>query len=208
MIVDAGFLTEWKNTGHRYGECMSTADGDLMYVYIPKNASSWTKPNLQDWGWEFYNYHTDALNKHAIVALRDPVDRWLSGIAECMFLYHPTFGFHDRETVDLVFDRVVFDDHTEKQVKFLHGLDTDNCTFLLCDQNYSKNFADLIAKYYGANRYATYEPQHVSERSPERKRFKEIFQHYLLESKYLTQIQNYFEEDYKLINSVQFYGTR
>jgi len=60
------FLKEWTNRGHIYGECMSHRDSDLMYVNIPKNASSWTKPNLKDWGWEFYNYHTDANIKNKI----------------------------------------------------------------------------------------------------------------------------------------------
>ena len=59
MIIDAGFLAQWARKGHVYGECMSHPDSNLMYVYIPKNASSWTKPNLQDWSWEIYNYHTD-----------------------------------------------------------------------------------------------------------------------------------------------------
>ena len=73
MIIDAGFLAQWTRKGHVYGECMSHPDSNLMYVYIPKNASSWTKPNLQDWSWEIYNYHTDHINKTAIVVLRDPV---------------------------------------------------------------------------------------------------------------------------------------
>ena len=70
MLVDAGFLNEWSVKGHDYGLCMSHQDCDLMYVNIPKNASSWTKPNLLDWNWEFYNYHKDNINKKAIVVLR------------------------------------------------------------------------------------------------------------------------------------------
>ena len=87
MIIQNG-INEWRHKDHVYGECMSHPEHDLMYVYVPKNASSWTKPNLQDWNWEFYNFHTDNLNKHALVVLRDPVERWLSGISEYLTLYH------------------------------------------------------------------------------------------------------------------------
>ena len=86
------FLEYYQSKGHVFGECMSLPDNDLMYVNIPKNASSWTKPNLLDWKWENYNYHTDNLyHKTAIIVLRDPVERWLSGIAEYLYLYHRDF---------------------------------------------------------------------------------------------------------------------
>lgn len=181
-----------------------------MYVNIPKNASSWTKPNLQDWSWEFYNYHYDAVvaNKTAIIVLRDPVERWLSGIAECLALYHPEFELQDAETIKLIFDRITFDDHTEKQVKFLHNLDTDRSIFLWCDENYRTNFSNLIQEYLGDNKYHNYEYQHVSDASPVRKKFKEIFREQLKNSKYLEQIKQHFAEDYELIESVNFYGTR
>ena len=207
MIVDAGFLDEWQYKGHRLGECMSHRDSDLMYVYIPKNASSWTKPNLLDFGWQFYNYHTDYLNKHALVVLRDPVDRWLSGIAEYLALYHPTIQVSPG-MLDLIFDRVCFDDHTERQIKFLYGLNTDNCTFLWFGDDYRRNFSQIIADRYGPNNYANYEYQHVSDRDPIRSNFKEIFKTAIQNSKYLEQVKNYYEADYKLINQIKFYGSR
>ena len=208
MKINAGFYQQWTTKGHELGTCMSHPNGDLMYINIPKNASSWTKPNLLDWGWQFYNYHTDDINKTAIVVLRDPVERWVSGIAEYLTLYHPNFILHDFEAMDLIFDRICFDDHTERQVNFIHGLDTEQCIFLKCDDDYSKNFSNLLAEHNMPNRYFKYDPQHVSEHSPERKKFKIIFQREIENSKYLESVKNYFQPDYDLINSVQFYGTR
>jgi len=180
-----------------------------MYVHIPKNASSWTKPNLLDWGWEFYNYHTDGLNKTAIVVLRDPVERWLSGIAEYFALYHKDISApnDNKELLDIVFDRITFDDHTELQVKFIQGLDTDQCIFLWCDEQYRNNFARVVAERVGANKYDRYEYQHVSNNDHDRRHFKNIFKQLLdNEPKYHEQVQQHFALDYKLIKQITFYG--
>jgi hypothetical protein len=210
MRIDAGFLTQWQSKGHVYGQCMSSTNTDLMYVNIPKNASSWTKPNLKDFGWEFYNYHTDRILKikTAIVVLRDPVDRWLSGIAEYLALYHSDFIMHDLEAMDLIFDRISFDDHTERQVNFVHGLDTEQCVFFLCDEYYRQDFSVFLDEQGMPNRYHRYEPQHVSEADPIRKKFKNIFAREIQNPRYLKAVKDYFAADYNLIDSVKFYGTR
>ena len=207
MIIDAGFLTTWKNKGHILGQCMSHPEGNLMYVNIPKNASSWTKPNLLDFGWEFYNYHTDVIDNHALVVLRDPVERWLSGIAEYLTLYHTDIHI-ESNLIELIFDRVCFDDHTEQQIKFIHGLDTKRCTFFRCDQYYREDFSTYLDEHGMPNSFHKYAFQHVSENSPDRKKFQEIFANEIEKSKYLTQIKNYYEEDYRLMDSVEYYGSR
>jgi hypothetical protein len=156
-------VNEWKHKGHIYGECMSKKDIDLMYVYIPKNASSWTKPNLKDWGWEFYNYRLDNLDKHSLVILRDPVDRWLSGIAEYLTLYYPNMQVPFNETTELIFDRITFDDHTEKQVYFIEGLDPGRITFFKCDENYRLYFGQFLKNQGTPNRYVNYNYQHTTD---------------------------------------------
>jgi hypothetical protein len=208
MIVDAGFFDQWAHKGHVYGECMSDINSDIMYVHIPKNASSWTKPNLLDWGWDFYNYHNDKLDKTAIVVLRDPVERWISGICECLALYHPSFDLQSRETIELIFDRVCFDDHCERQINFIHGLDINKCIFLWCDQNYRKNFSQLITEYLGVNKYDRYEYQKESKNCPIRSKFKTIFLNELENPKYLGSIKDYFRRDYELIDKITFYDPR
>lgn len=208
MRIDPELGNQWAHKGHYQGECMSHPDSDYMYVYVPKNASSWTKPNLQDWGWEFYNYKTDHLDKNPLVVLRDPIDRWISGIAEYLTLYHSTFNIADPETLELIFDQITFDDHTERQVYFLDGLDADRCTFFLCDENYRVNFSKFMTELYGPNRYDRYNYQHVSENSPERKKFKNIFSNAINNnSKYTDRLREHFALDYKLIEQVKFYGT-
>lgn len=201
-------INYYKHKGHVFGECMSRPDIDLMYVNIPKNASSWTKPNLLDWSWENYNYHTDNLyHKTAMIVLRDPVERWLSGIAEYLYLYHrdwPAEAF-TRNMLDLVFDKIAFDDHTEKQVYFIEGLDLSRCIFFWFDDNYRERFGRFLAENSMPNKYHRYAKQHVSDLDPVRKNYKEIFTSAINDSKYLYQIKEYFKQDYELINSVTFY---
>ncbi|CAB5215163.1 hypothetical protein UFOVP190_425 [uncultured Caudovirales phage] len=201
-------INYYQRQGHVFGECMSHPDSDLMYVNIPKNASSWTKPNLLDWSWENYNYHTDNLyHKNAIIVLRDPVDRWLSGIAEYLYLYHrdwPNEAFTE-SMLDLVFDKIAFDDHTEKQVYFVKGLDLSRCVFFWFDDNYRERFGRFLAENGMPNKYHRYAKQHVSDLEPIRKNYKEIFASAIKDSKYLYQIKQYFKQDYELIDSVTFY---
>ena len=205
------FLEYHRAKGHIFGECMTHPDSDLMYVNIPKNATSWTKPNLVDFGWEFYNYHTDNLyHKTAMVVLRDPVERWASGIAEYLYLYHRdwTINAFTIEMLDLIFDKIAFDDHTESQVYFIEGLDLSRCVFFKFDENYQQNFSNFLTENGMPNKYHSYEKQHVSDNEPVRKQFKEIFTQALQNSKYRNQVEDYFRQDLKLIEQTQFYGTR
>lgn len=207
----SGFVNYYKPRGHVFGECWSSPNTDLMYVNIPKNATSWTKPNLQDWGWEPYNFHIDNLyHKTAIVVLRNPVERWASGIAEYLYLYHrdwPMDAF-SKEMLDLIFDKVAFDDHTEKQVYFIEGLDLSRCVFFKFDEHYRENFSDFLTENGMPNKYHTYEKQHVSDNEPIRRNYKQIFINHLNNSKYLNQVEDYFRDDLKLIEQTKFYGTR
>ena len=204
------FNNYYKERGHIFGECMSHPDSEYMYVYIPKNASSWTKPNLKDWGWEFYNYHTDNLNKHALIVLRDPVERWISGIAEYLYLYHRDFITSDlnKAVRELIFDKIAFDDHTERQLYFIEGLDPERCIFFKFGQEYRAQFSEFLNSINMPNKYSNYNYQHVSNDSPERKQFKEFFKREMENSKYLNKVEDYFREDMRFIETVKFYGTR
>lgn len=205
------FIEYYKTRGHVFGECMSHPDTNFMYINIPKNASSWTKLNLKDLGWEFYNYHTDNLyHKHALIVLRDPVERWLSGIAEYMSQYHANLdaAHISLSFMNLIFERVAFDDHTDLQVLFLQNINLDNCTFIKCDQDYRVNFSNFLSNREIPNLYSKYDYQHVSSHDTIRTKFKNIFKHAIeKEPKYRQQLQQYFNKDYKLIKLVEFYGT-
>jgi hypothetical protein len=206
------FYEHWNPKGHMFGTCMTSRDRDLMYVNIPKNASSWTKPNLIDQKWEFYNYHFDHLyHKHALIVLRDPVERWLSGICEYFTLYHRNMDTTqiNQAFIDLLMDTITFDDHTEKQVYFIEGLDPRKCTFFWCDKDYRLYFSQFLKNQGIPNPYAYFEYQHTTENRQDgdtkRSDFKKIFAPLLNKSKYLERVKQHYEKDYKLINRVQFF---
>lgn len=189
---------------------MSHKDSNFMYVYIPKNASSWTKPNLLDWNWEFYNYHTDnLLYKHSLIVLRDPIERWLSGIAEYFFLKHKNLNLNDlnKASLDLIFDRIAFDDHTESQVLFLQNLNLHNCTFFWCDEKYKINFSEFLNQNGMTNSYYKYEKQHVTSNHKQRKKVKDYFDNVVYNHlPFKEKLEWYFEKDYKLIESVKYFS--
>jgi hypothetical protein len=208
------FYQHWEPKGHIFGTCMSHQDSNVMYVNIPKNASSWTKPNLQDFGWEFYNYHTDHMyHKHAMIVLRDPVERWLSGVAEYFTLYHRFMDTSqiNQAFIDLVMDQITLDDHTEKQVYFIEGLNFNRCTFFMCDKDYRLLFCQFLANQGidDTKRYARYSYQHTTENREDgdttRVKFKKTFQPLLDNPKYLEKVKQHYKLDYELINGVQFF---
>ena len=145
-----------------------------------------------------------------MIVLRDPVERWASGIAEYLYLYHRdwTNSAFTSELLDLIFDKIAFDDHTESQVYFIEGLDLSRCVFFKFDDNYRQNFSNFLVENGMPNRYYNFEKQHVSDNEPIRRNFKEIFNRELQNSKYRNQVEDYFRQDLKLIEQTKFYGTR
>jgi hypothetical protein len=150
-------------------------------------------------------------HKHALIVLRDPVERWLSGICEYFTLYHRNADTAqiNQLMIDLIVDQVTFDDHTEKQVYFVEGLDPKRCTFFNCDHDYRLYFGQFLKNQGIDNKYHKYNYQHTTENREDgdmaRSNYKKIFQPLLENSKYFNRIRDHYKKDYDLINSIQFY---
>ena len=69
-----------------YGSGFLSPDCHRFYVNISKNASSYMTDTLSRQGWTAARYGHDAcdwtLVREMLVILRDPVDRWTSGVAQ------------------------------------------------------------------------------------------------------------------------------
>jgi hypothetical protein len=159
------------------------------------------------------------------VVLRDPIDRWISGVAEYLMMYHqnvidniaepgnydffPLLG--DKLGMSLLFDRMTFDDHTERQAVFLQNIDLDRCTWFWNDQNFSKNFSHSLNTIGYHNQFDQQEKKNSTEQQQNnKKKVLKKFIQYVVDKDQFKQynLTQWHWCDYQLINSVKFYGTR
>lgn len=147
---------------HPYGQSRLLYDQDknksYVFVPIPKNASSWIKACFKngrefhinhDRFWNFENAqeehklpndfpaaHIIQSDRTFVVAMRDPVSRWITAVAQIM-------SDQDLTTVDLaalVCDPLQFvNDHVEPQISYLDSLPFDRIKWFWVDHRLLKN---------------------------------------------------------------------
>jgi len=194
----------------------------LIFVSIPKNASTWVGENY------FHNrnnaknfMYTDIENIvkiyrcKFIVILRDPLDRWISGMTQMIYtepdrhfskinpMYIDTF---DWETVIAT---VAYDNHTQKQIHFTRVVPFENIVWLKFDDNLEENFIDLMSSYGvqlikndgNTDNAANITNNNDKKISVMNKIVSVLNQH----PEYSQKIIEYYHDDYALINSVKFY---
>jgi hypothetical protein len=143
---------------HVQGQSLTSADNQFSYVNIPKNASSEFKFIFKDWKKSNYNVDTPPDNKY-IVILRDPTERWVSGITEFLIgnYSHPgqlnkelsideiTTAIESSFVQNLISNFVIFDPHTLPQCYFLQNLNISDIAFFYQDQL----VVNRVSKYVG-----------------------------------------------------------
>jgi len=214
-------------TSHTVGQCYKCPDQPVVYLNTPKCASSFMKTQVLDLGWQQAlldlgpkevpedNIKVDVNDlEKIIVVMRDPYDRWLSGIAEYFgeelgdnegifeLLDHPL-------ALEVIADRVAFDDHSESQLWFLQNVPLEKCVFFRQEQglNYkiSKYFSDVLNI---PNKIASESPVHVSTAGTYGGRVKKHLDRLLRKNNVCyMKVLEYMEQDYEFIeNMVTFYG--
>jgi hypothetical protein len=199
IISDPDFATQVPFSWH-LGACYGRPGDQLLYVHIPKNASTFTRDKLIDLGFETLNYHHEQKYANPVIAvLRDPFERWISGAVE--YLVRQNIDpIEYINTEEVAFEHFEVDEHTARQTKFLHGLDTNNITFLKCDRNYKKN----LFHFFNKNNIVLNSKigwRNASILSPVKQKLKPL----LLKKINQTKLIEYLQPDYKLIESVEFY---
>jgi len=193
-----------------------------VFVHIPKCASCWMKAVLgRSWHWNYFtNSSDDSLpdgtqeklldsKKVYISVLRDPIDRWVSGIVQCRIREQTDTTWTD------IFDRVVFDNHTEPQVSFLNTLDTDNLVWFYCDTKLEHNVQQWIVQ--NDIKVMQLPDTHKDEENSFNFSFKknsvtqsiyrDAEQQIQYSTKFKQKLIDFYRDDYDLINTVNFYGT-
>jgi hypothetical protein len=194
----------------------------LVYVHITKNASCWAKHHFMPS--DYYNYYKDGFdgNKYlALVVLRDPVERWISGIAQYLAGFTPGHKFYI-DNIDWVslMTKVVLDDHTKPQFDFIIDLPTDSMVWFKCDNNLTNNFVDFMKKYNininlldekddVANIFNITKKVQAGSQTLAQQTIVDKITNKLNENpKYIDRIKYFYQYDYKLYNTVPYYVAR
>jgi len=228
-----------------------TTNTNYIYINIPKNASSWMKNNFGGW---FYNFRTKQFNQTVlpdadpeiesilqnlkppvyIIILRDPIDRWLSGSAQVFFECPPNDPeFFMNYSDNLIFNTIVFDEHTAPQTMFLKNVDLSQAVWFDCTDNltdqlvaWSQDKFNIDPKPASAYEENVYKISKLN--IPQRLdniplRFNWIdnlsnwtmmqcidaLKHRLFSNpEHLKKLKEFYKDDYALRESVKFYGTR
>lgn len=209
----------WANRGMYLGEGLFSPDKKYFYINIPKNASSSIKNELTKLGWDF-GHIREFPKAQPIVVLRDPVERWISGIAEYLLMYHAdiidNLTRHDGYNalpilgqelgLSLIFDTITFDDHTDRQTVFLNDCTFFNCIWVKLDKEFNQKFSRLLNDIGYENQFELSEKENDSDNSILKRDLKHLFR-LILDKNHDRRkaIEEWFWCDYELLNKMEFY---
>lgn len=209
------FYSDYRNFG--YGSGALSPDNRSFYINIPKNASSFMNSCLAYHGWttSTVNHWGTDWNKveNLVVVLRDPVDRWLSGISQYVKTYilstrlEEYLDFREFEknynllSERLFFDQLhLFDDHVWPQYCFFDKIlpNAPRTYFYV-----NKNLEDNIYRFFD---FDTSENADLNYNNSADDRelglLKTFFSNKVSNNeKLLRKIKESYETDYKIINS-------
>lgn len=214
----------------RYGEFSGLlSPGKTKFIInIPKNASSYIHDWAHEYGWLTTSLVNDDWNavKQLTVVLRDPVERWISGMAQYLKTYvlcpvgdnGPIYSnspwannvenialsaqefidFYNISTERLIFDNVYrFDDHVWPQYAFFQNLRPYiERKYFMLDENFDKKFAPYIGGPPAPNANLNKGSEDFNTRT------LQIFLKNLLDNSpnLLNRVKDAYKEDYALIN--------
>jgi hypothetical protein len=212
--------------GFGYGSGLVSPDQTRFIVNIPKNASSYILDWTGNFGWSTsLAPDCDSLTE-IIVVLRDPVQRWISGMAQYLKTYilcpvgpnGPVFpgmltgkedyGMSADDFVNLyndlverlIFDVVFkFDDHVWTQHDFFKDIyPAIPRTYFLLDKDFNKKFADHLKIEFidGLD-------LNRGDENPDQKKLNEFLKHRLNTRPELQErVRRAYAQDYKMIKQV------
>jgi hypothetical protein len=227
-IIDSNYTRLWANKGHSFGEGLISPDRNFLLFKIPKNASTFLVDNLTKLDWEHVNFEDYLESKvKTIVILRDPISRWISGVVEYLFLYHKnildniidpfTFDYlpllGEKLAISLIFEKIVFDDHTDRQCSFLQKVDIDNTVWFRFDNNLNKNISCFLNSAGINNDLLDAAKVNSSEGndsiSMHKRKLKELFEYIISKDQFKRNtLEQWLWCDIELYNKVKFYEAR
>lgn len=210
-IIRKTNLQTWRMFEQKPMSFVHSVKKKQTYIPIFKNAHTYVESVfIKLCNWKTYDV-LDDINSHTkIIILRDPLDRWISGISEYIHLHHKNWNIDNRDLLDLLYDVIIIDEHTKPQVNFLDGINIENCVFFKMDNNFTFNLHDWIQKNVSPFikfNHALYSQSHNrSDTKPLQNTIKQKL--YGLELCFRQRVEQCYKDDYDLFYSVKFYNAR
>ena len=191
----------------------SREDVDWVYVKINRVGSTWMADYLS--ANDFIQTDLSSLaNHHKLIVLREPLEKLMSGI-----IFHDSLFKKLIKTPKKVLDDFSEEPHVRLQIKSLKNVDLNNCTFIKYSREWTKNF-DMFLKGRGTKMDVKPPSVWTNKTTPfeninlHNKTIDEVTRDRFYLKKYFDEnpkfnkiIMDYLEEDYKLYNKVEWYGT-
>jgi len=205
------FFAEFEFTlarrGFTYGGGRISPDNQYFYINIPKNASTYLDQRLSHNGWNIGNSSNGSVaHLTPVVVLRDPVDRWISGITQYLnsFVLNAYNGraLSAKDFINqyceiferFLFDQVIVDDHTMPQYYFVDDIDLNRAKYFYFGPTLSDDFVlhfNLDPVVVDQNRRS----DNINKRT-----IATYIQQRLEDSRLLSVIKTRYARDYELIN--------
>ena len=191
-----------KHGQHQLNENFVSHETKHQYINIPKNSSSWTKIKLRHAKFIKCNYLIPEYTK--IIILRDPLERYISGLAQWQPARHQIFE-QDPQVLEFILKYVITtDEHTELQSWFIKEIQDDNIVFFWHDENLQNNI-DHYFKSLGIE-LPYIHPKNVSDNNLTQVNAKKIIQSYIEHNMgMLHTFREWLKVDYELCRFVEFY---
>lgn len=183
---------------------------DSFFIPIPKNGS--TPISVESRADEIRIEPKNLKYKNLLIVLRDPIDRWVAGIAQ---FWVSEFNQQRRQEFEQFWDdaynNIALDPHTYTQSSFLEDYDLSNASWFWLDRNTLDNAIVSWAK----ERNIFYKPEfdsddngfdakHAALHNPDKVYIIEKLQSKLETTDIKQRLQEYYTKDYKLIHTVNF----
>ena len=197
------------------------------FIPITKNASSWGGTIFSNLGFEEVHYadtkQLKILNKTFIVFLRDPIERWKSGVAQWYFVtwlkkYNKTVSKVniDNFTLELLTTVVQIEEHTWPQMNWVKHLNLGKTAFFNIDHDdFQQNFeyflySDLNIPKSKLLKIRMNEDAQANKNISQENLLKKhiINQLSQIGQKQLNRVKEFYKEDIQFIEGCNYYKPR
>jgi hypothetical protein len=191
---------------HTLDQVLINHDRKEQFLHIPVNASSWGKTIFKMANFQSGMLHQDY---RTIIFFRDPIDRWLSGVATWLTSVLPQhtnmYNIKDNQAVlDILFSTVRQDEHTERQAFFVQNVNWNNTICFYIDSNFNQAICKYFQSQYNID-ISNVPPEHQTTLEGGKLIPKTYFKS-VLESnyRYFGSVKSYFKIDYDMIKNIKF----